>query len=180
MKYLADQNPLVPNLTESIIGLLAFLIVFGVLAKLVMPRAQKILEARTEAIEGGIERAKQVQAEADARLKDYQDQLADARHEASRLREQAREQGAQILAQMRAEGEAERQRRIDSAQETIDANRQQALNSLRAEVGSLAIQLASRIVGESLEDEARQRRTVDRFLEQLEEQPASATQQAGR
>jgi F-type H+-transporting ATPase subunit b len=177
---LADQNPLVPNATESIIGLLAFLIVFGVLAKLVMPRAQKILEARTEAIEGGLERAKQVQAEADARLKDYQDQLAEARHEASRLREQAREQGAQILAQMRAEGEAQRQRLIDSAQETIDANRQQAVNSLRAEVGSLAVQLASRIVGESLEDEARQRRTVDRFLEQLDEQSASATQQAGR
>ena len=180
MKYLADQNPLVPNLTESISGLLAFLIVFGVLAKLVMPRAQKILEDRTNAIEGGIQRAKQVQDEADARLKDYQDQLAAARHEASRLREEAREQGAQILAQMRAEGEAQRQRLIDSAQETIDANRQQALNSLRAEVGSLAIQLASRIVGESLEDEARQRRTVDRFLAQLEEQPASATQQAGR
>jgi F-type H+-transporting ATPase subunit b len=177
---LADQNPLVPNATESIIGLLAFLIVFGVLAKLVMPRAQKILEDRTEAIEGGLERAKQVQAEADARLKDYQDQLAEARHEASRLREQAREQGSQILAQMRAEGEAQRQRLIDSAQETIDANRQQALNSLRAEVGTLAIQLASRIVGESLEDEARQRRTVDRFLAQLEEQSASATQQAGR
>jgi F-type H+-transporting ATPase subunit b len=177
---LADQNPLVPNATESIIGLLAFLIVFGVLAKLVMPRAQKILEARTDAIEGGLERAKQVQAEADARLKDYQDQLAEARHEASRLREQAREQGAQILAQMRAEGEAQRQRLIDSAQETIDANRQQALNSLRAEVGSLAIQLASRIVGESLEDEARQRRTVDRFLAQLEDQSASAAQQAGR
>ena len=165
---LADQNPLVPNATESIIGLLAFLIVFGVLAKLVMPRAQKILEARTDAIEGGLERAKQVQAEADARLKDYQDQLAEARHEASRLREQAREQGAQILAQMRAEGEAQRQRLIDSAQETIDANRQQALNSLRAEVGSLAIQLASRIVGESLTDQARQSRMVDRFLSELE------------
>ena len=174
------QNPLVPNATELIFGFIGFFIVFGVLGRVLLPRIQKTLQERTDTIEGGIERAKQVQAEADARLKEYQGQLNEARHEASRLREQAREQGAQILAQMRAEGEAQRQRLIDSAQETIDANRQQALNSLRAEVGSLAIQLASRIVGESLEDEARQRRTVDRFLAQLEEQSASATQQAGR
>jgi F-type H+-transporting ATPase subunit b len=177
MTYLAQQaqnlqNPLVPDLTESIMGLIAFVIVFGVLAKILIPRIQKTLAERTEAIEGGLERAKEAQDEASQLLEQYRAQLADARHEAARLREEAREQGAQILAQMRAEGEAQKRRLVDSAQAEIDASRQQALNSLRAEVGALAVQLAGRIVGESLEDEARQRRTVDRFLAQLEEESA--------
>ena len=171
------QNPLVPNLTELITGLIAFFIVFGVLGKILMPRISKTLQERTDQIEGGLKRAEDAQAEANRTLEQYRAQLDEARHEAARLREEAREQGAQILAQMRADGEAQRQRLIDSAQEQIDANRQQALISLRAEIGSLAVELASRVVGESLEDEARQRGTVDRFLAQLEQQPASAAGQ---
>jgi F-type H+-transporting ATPase subunit b len=166
----SQQSPLTPNLTELIIGAISFFIVFGVLAKVLLPRIQKTLEERTDKIEGGLRRAEELQVEAKAELERYRAQLADARHEAARLREEAREQGAQILAQLRADGEAQRQRLIDSAQETIDANRQQALTSLRAEIGSLAVELASRIVGESLTDQARQSRMVDRFLDDLEAQ----------
>ena len=169
-----SSNPLVPNTTELITGLIAFFIVFGVLAKILLPRIQKTLAERTDAIEGGLKRAEDAQAEAARVLEQYRAQLAEARHEAARLREEAREQGAQIIAEMRAEGEAQRQRLIDSARAQIDADRQQALTSLRTEVGALSVQLASRIVGESLEDDARQRRTVDRFLAQLEEQSGSA------
>ena len=169
-----QQNPLTPDLTELIIGALAFFIVFGALAKILMPRIQKTLEDRTNAIEGGLQRVEEAQAQASQLLEQYRAQLADARHEAARLREEARQQGAQIIAEMRTEGEAQRQRLVDSAEAQIQAERQQALTSLRAEVGALAVELASRIVGESLEDEARQRRTVDRFLAQLDEQSASA------
>src|SRR5260221_2867485 len=177
MTYLAQTgsaNPLAPNLTEFIIGLIAFFIVFGALAKVLLPRIQKTLEERTDAIEGGLERAKETQDQATHLLEQYRAQLADALHEAARLREEAREQGAQIKAELRAEGEAQRHQLIDSDQAQIEAKRQQALTSLRAEAGTLAVQLASRIVGESLEDEARQRRTVDRVLAELEEQPAGA------
>jgi F-type H+-transporting ATPase subunit b len=179
MLYLAQsgtQNPLVPNLTELITGIIAFLIVFGILGKLLMPRAQKMLEERTDAIEGGLKRAEEAQAEANQLLDQYRAQLSEARHEAARLREEAKEQGARIKAELREEGEAEKQRLVDSARGQIAADRQQALASLRAEVGALSIELASRIVGESLEDDARQRRTVDRFLAQLEEQSADAAE----
>jgi F-type H+-transporting ATPase subunit b len=172
------QNPLVPNATELIFGFIGFFIVFGLLAKVLLPRIQKTLQERTDAIEGGLQRAKQAQDEADARLKDYQAQLADARHEAARMREEAREQGAQIVAEMRQRGQAEYDRLVAAAASQIDAEKQQALTSLRAEVGALSVELASRIVGESLEDEARQRRTVDRFLEQLDQQ--SAAQETAR
>jgi F-type H+-transporting ATPase subunit b len=169
-----SQNPLVPNLTELILGLIGFFIIFGVLSYILMPRLMRTLAERTEAIEGGLKRAEDSQAEANELLERYRAQLADARHDAARMREEAKEEGARIKAELRQEGEAEKQRLVDSARAQITADRQQALISLRAEVGSLSVELASRIVGESLEDDARQRRTVDRFLEQLEDQSASA------
>lgn len=166
------SNPLVPHWPELIIGAVAFLIVFVMLARVLMPRINKTLEERTEAIEGGLKRADETQAEAQRMLDEYRSQLAEARHEASRLREQAREEAAQIVAEGRAQGVAERERIIASAAAQVDADRQQALTALRAEVGTLAIELASKVVGESLADEARQSRMVDRFLADLEGEAA--------
>jgi F-type H+-transporting ATPase subunit b len=164
-----SQNPLVPTWTELIIGIIAFLIVFGFLGRLLLPRAQKMLAERTNQIEGGLKRAEEAQAEAQRVLEQYRQQLADARHEAARLREEAREQGAQIIAEMREEAQAEARRLTEAANAQIQSERQQALIALRSEVGALATELASRIVGESLTDEARQSRVVDRFLDDLEQ-----------
>src|SRR5260370_573309 len=143
MTYLAQAqqntpNPLVPNATELIIGTVCFFIVLGVLAKLLLPRIQKTLEDRTNAIEGGLERAEEAQAQASQLLEQYRAQLADARHEAARLREEARQQGAQIIAEMRTEGEAQRQRLIDSAEAQIQAERQQAPTCLRTAAWSVS------------------------------------------
>jgi F-type H+-transporting ATPase subunit b len=165
----ASTNPLLPSWPEFIIGTILFALVFGVLAKFLLPRAQQILEQRTDLIEGGLARSEEAQSEAKELLDQYRQQLAEARHEASRLREEAREQGAQIIAEMRDQAQAEARRITDAAQAQIEAERQQALISLRTEVGTLATELASRIVGESLTDEARQRRMVDRFLDEIEQ-----------
>jgi F-type H+-transporting ATPase subunit b len=169
------QNPLVPDLTELIIGAITFGIIFFALWKVLIPRLSKTLEERTDKIEGGLQRAEETQAEADRTLAAYREQLAEARHEAARLREEAREQGAQIIAEMREQASAEGRRLIDAAHAQIDADRQQALQSLKTEVGALAVELAGRVVGESLTDEARQRRIVERFLDDLEQQPESVT-----
>jgi len=142
--------------------------VFGFLARIGLPRIMKTLEERHDQIEGGINRADEAQAEAQAVLQQYRAQLDDARHEAARMREEAREQGAAIIAEMRERAEAEARRITEAAQAQIDADRQQALTSLRGEVGALATELASRIVGESLTDAARQSRMVDRFLAELD------------
>jgi F-type H+-transporting ATPase subunit b len=162
-------NPLVPDWIEVIIGAIAFFIVFIPLSRILFPRIQKTLEERTDKIEGGLQRAEEAQAEANRLVEQYKAQLADARHEAARLREAAKEEGAQIKAQLREEGEAEKRRIVESGREQIEADRLQVLASLRAEVGTLAVQLASKIVGESLADEARQSRVVDRFLAELDE-----------
>src|SRR5271166_5504738 len=141
----ASTNPLLPSWPEFIMGTILFVLVFGVLSKMGLPRIHQRLGRRTELIEAGR-----------------------ARHEAARLREEAREQGAQIIAEMREQAQVEARRVTEAAQAQIQAERQQALNALRAEVGTLAVELASRIVGESLTEEARQRRLVDRFLGELE------------
>jgi F-type H+-transporting ATPase subunit b len=174
-----QQDPLVPTWTELIIGIIAFLIVFGFLGRLLLPRAQKMLAERTNQIEGGLARAEEAQAKADRVLENYKQQLAEARHEAARLREEAREQGAQIIAEMREEAQAEARRLTEAANQQIQAERRQALIALRSEVGTLATDLASRVVGESLTDEARQSRVVDRFLDDLE-QPGGIGARANR
>jgi len=165
----ASTDPLLPSLPEFIIGTILFALVFGAFAKLLLPRIQPILAARTEAIEGGLARSDEAQKEAQQLLDRYRQQLAEARHEAAQMREEAREQGAAIIAEMRERAEAEARRITESAQSQIEADRQQALTSLRGEVGTLATELASRIVGESLTDTARQGRMVDRFLDELEQ-----------
>jgi F-type H+-transporting ATPase subunit b len=170
MMYLADaasQDPLVPTWPELIIGTIVFVVVFGVLGKMLLPRIVKTLAEREDQIQGGLNRADEAQEEAQALLEQYRQQLADARQEASRIREEAQEQGAQIIAERRERAEAEARRVTEAAQAQIEAERQQALISLRAEVGSLATDLASRIVGESLTDHVRQSRLVDRFLDDL-------------
>ena len=171
----AAQDPLIPTWPELIIGIIVFVVVFGFLGRMLLPRITKLLTEREDAIQGGINRADEAQAEAQAVLQQYRAQLDDARHEASRIREEAHEQGAQIIAEMRERAEAEARRITDAAQSQIEADRQQALVSLRAEVGPLATELASRIVGESLTDTARQGRMVDRFLADLEAQGTAGT-----
>jgi F-type H+-transporting ATPase subunit b len=176
--FLADsatQDPLIPTGSELILGIVCFAIVFGILGKMLLPRITKMLAEREDAIQGGINRADEAQAEAQAVLNQYRAQLDDARREASRMREEAHEAGAQIIAEMRERAEAEARRITEAAQSQIEADRQQALTSLRAEVGNLATELASRIVGESLTDTARQSRMVDRFLSDLEAQGTAGT-----
>jgi len=164
-----SKLPIIPHPAEVIVGLVFFAIVFYVMWKYVVPRLEAMYAERTAEIEGGIEKAAQAQAEAAAALNEYQSQLAEARAEAGRIREEARAQGAQIVAEMREQAQAEAARIVSSAQAQVTAERQQAVVQLRTEVGTLATDLASRIVGESLQDSARQSRVIDRFLDELEQ-----------
>jgi len=162
-------NPLIPHTAEIIIGLVVFALLFLAIRKWVAPGFEKAFADRTAAIEGGIEEAGKAQAEAKAALEQYTAQLAEARHEAAGIRQEAKEQGVQIIAELRAQAQAESERIITTAHAQVEAERAQVLAQLKSEVGAMATQLAGRIVGESLDDEARQRRTVERFIAELEE-----------
>ena len=172
MNFLAEaaetENPLLPAWPELIIGLICFFIVFGFLGKKLLPSIEKVLSERRDAIEGGLERAEEAQAEAQRTLEQYRAELADARHEAARITEHAREQGAVLITEMREEGQRQREAIVTAGHAQIEADRKQATTALRQDVGSLATELASRIVGESLQDHARQSGIIDRFLDELE------------
>ena len=170
-----ELNPLLPHLVEIALSLVVFGLLFLALKKWVVPNFEKTFADRTTAIEGGLKAAETKQAEADARLAELEKQLGDARHEAARIREEAREQGATIVTEMREQAQSEAARIVSLAHNQIEAERKQAVASLRAEVGTLATSLAGRIVGESLDDEARQSRVVDRFLAELETQGADGS-----
>jgi F-type H+-transporting ATPase subunit b len=174
-----DHNPLIPPLGEIIVGLIAFAIVFFVFAKYVAPRFEQVFQARRAAIEGGIERAETMQVEAKAALDRYNAQLAEARTEAAQIREQARTEGQQILEELRVQAQEESARILARGEEQLTANRQSVVNELRGQLGALAVELAGRVVGESLADEARRRGTVDRFLDQLDEMTAGSDGRGG-
>ncbi|MEU0280015.1 MULTISPECIES: F0F1 ATP synthase subunit B [unclassified Streptomyces] len=169
-----QQNPLIPPGPELLVGLIAFAIVFFFLAKKLLPNINKVLEERREAIEGGIEKAEEAKTEAQSVLEQYKAQLAEARHEAARLRQEATEQGTVIIQEMRAEGQRQREEIVAAGHAQIEADRKAAASALRQDVGKLATELAGKLVGESLEDHARQSRTIDRFLDELEDGASKA------
>ena len=161
------SNFLVPNGT-FIVELIAFAIIVFLLFKFVLPPINKAMEARQEAIRQQFADLDQAKADANSAKDEFEAQIADARKEAARIREEARGQGASIIAEMREQAQTEANRIVEHGKTQIEAERQQAVASLRAEVGTLATGLAGRIVGESLEDDARQSRVVERFLTELE------------
>lgn len=163
-----EINPLIPHTAEIIVGLVAFTLLFLVLRAKVVPMFERAFAARTEAIQGGIERAEAAQVEAAQALASYKAQLADAKGEAQKMREEARIEGAAIIEEMRTKAQDEAGRITAAARSSIEAERAQAMNSLMNEVGAIATALASKIVGESLDDQVRQSRVVDRFLVDLE------------
>lgn len=175
-----EHNPIIPIWQEIVVGGVAFLLLCYVLMKFVFPRMEQTFQARVEAIEGGLKRAEEAQAEANKLLAQYKQQLADARTEASQIRDEARAEAAAIRDDLVAKAQEERDRIIAAGSEALATERQTIVAQLRREVGEIAVDLASRIVGESLADEARRRGTVDRFLAEVESQSAAGTATGGR
>lgn len=176
---LAESNFLVPNWT-FVVELFAFILILFVLARYVLPPINKAMTERQQKIARQFEESEQAMADAKAAEEEYRSQLVGARHEAAQIREQAREQGATIIAEMRQQAQAESSRILEQTQAQLEAERTQVVNRLRSEMGSIATSLAATIVGESLEDDERRSRTVERFLSDLESQPTTADTSGAR
>jgi F-type H+-transporting ATPase subunit b len=166
-------NPLIPALPDLVWGSIAFILILIVVVWKVMPRLNAALDARAEAIEGGLKKAEEAQAGAQEALEQYTAQLAEARTAAAGIREQAREDAKRIRAELVEQAQADAARVVANAQAQIEAERLSALASLRSEVGAIAIDLASGVIGESLNDK-RSNDIVDRFLADLEASEAAA------
>ena len=162
-----QSNFLVPNAT-FLVELISFAIIVFVMYRYIIPPINRAMTARQDAIRKEFAEADQARENAEAAEREFKAQIADARHAAAKIREEAREQGAAIIAEAREQAQVEAARIVEHGHTQLAAERQQTVTTLRAEVGSLATELAGRIVGESLEDDERSTRVVDRFLADLE------------
>lgn len=165
-------NPLLPAVPDLVWGSVSFVILLIFFWRVVLPRVQKMLDERGEAIEGNIAKADEAQRNAEAMRDQYAAQLAAARDEAASIREAARDDAKKIVAEARDNAVAEAARVTAAASAQIEAERQSALVSLRSEVGGLALDLAGGVVGEALKDDKRATAIVDRFLAELEAESA--------
>jgi F-type H+-transporting ATPase subunit b len=161
-------NPLIPAWYDIIWSGVVFAIILVFFWLKILPKMQDMLDKRAEAIEGNIAKADEAQAKAEAALAEYNAQLAGARQEAGEIRDAARADATKIVSKAKEDAVVEQTRIAQAAQAQIEAERQSAVVSLRKEVGSLAIDLASDVVGQSLSDDKKASALVDQFLSELE------------
>ena len=163
-----SQNPLLPATYDIVWSIVCVVIIGFLFWKYVVPRFQTVLSERSELIEGGIKKAEQAQAEAKAALEQYHGQLADARSEAAQIREEARTQGQAILAEMKEKAQEESDRIVAAGHSQLVAQRQQIVTELRGDLGRTAVELAEKVIGEQLSDDAKRSSSIDRFLNELD------------
>ncbi|MBT1034795.1 F0F1 ATP synthase subunit B [Canibacter sp. lx-45] len=160
---------LLPATYDVLWSAVCFAVILIFFWRSVLPKMQKLLDERSAAIEGNIAKADEAQAKAEAALQEYTEQLASARAEAGEIRENARSDANKIIAAAKADATAEQERIVRNAKEQIKAEQQSAKIALRKEVGVLAIDLASRVVSESLSNDQKANAIVDDFLVDLEQ-----------
>jgi F-type H+-transporting ATPase subunit b len=159
-------SPVKPVISELIWAAIFFLLLFAIIAKVALPKLNATLAAREAALSGKLVQAEQAKLEADTVLADYRAKLADAQTEANRIIEEGRRTGESIVADARTRAEAEAQTLVTRAQSDIQAERDRAIGALRSELATLSIDLASKVVGSSLDNDA-SRRLVDSYIDQL-------------
>lgn len=164
-----EENILLPAFYDIFWGGICFLILLFVVWRYALPRIRQTLEERTAGIEGKLEKAERDRAEAESLLARYREQLAEARSDAARIRAEAQSDRKTIVEAARTEAQDAARLEGERTQARLAADFSQAREQLTREVGGMAVRLATRIVGDSL-DENRTRSTVDRFLDELDAQ----------
>jgi F-type H+-transporting ATPase subunit b len=162
----SGKQLLYPAWSELILGAIAFAILFAFISRWAIPRLNQALEARRQKIQGDLEKAEKDRQEADKILTEYREKLSGARDEANRIIEEARSTAEAMRRDLTAKAEQEYSGILDRAQEEIRAERDRVFQELKTQVGELSLQLAGRMVGESL-DRDRQLRLVDQYIEEL-------------
>jgi len=164
-----SRNPILPAANELIWGAVAFFILLFLMYRTVWPGVTKAYQDRRANIEGKLEQAEKDRDEAEELLEKYRERLAAAEDETQRILEEARANAERVRRDLRAKAEAEAGRELERARQAIRSERDTAIRQLRQEVGTLAVELATRVVGDSL-DRERQLRLVDRYIDQLGDQ----------
>jgi F-type H+-transporting ATPase subunit b len=170
-QVMASSNFLVPNAT-FIAEFIAFLLILAFIARYILPFVQKAMRERQEIIRKQMEDSEQAKVKLAEAEEQYQRALAEARTEAAQIREGARAEAQRVVEELRAQAHEESSRIIARGEEQLQSQRSQVVRELRGEVGSLAVELSEKIIGQRLADDAQVRATVDSFLADLEQRDA--------
>jgi F-type H+-transporting ATPase subunit b len=160
---------LFPAEPELIWGAVAFLLLFAIMAKLVFPKANQVLEDRGAAIQGKMEEAEAKLVEAEEARRAYEDSLKDAQSEANRIIEDAKRTAESLRADVIARAETEAAAIVERAQADVAAERDRAVQELRTQVGAISVELAARIVERELDTTTHQG-LVDEYIQRLSNQ----------
>lgn len=161
-----STNPILPATNELIVGIIAFVVLLAILWRVALPRANQVLAERSENIEGKLKHAEEEREQAEKLLRQYRERLSNAEDEAQRIIDEGRGNAERLRRDLMAKAQQEADRVIEQGREAIRGERDRAVRQLRTEVGSLAVELATRVVGDSL-DRDRQLRLIDQYIEQL-------------
>ena len=164
-----ESNPILPATNELIWGTVAFLILLFLMYRTVFPQVNKLYKDRRAGIEGRLEQAEKEREEAEQLLQQYRDRLAAAEDETQRILEEARANADRVRKDLLGKAETDAEQQLERARQTIRAERDQAIRQLRGEVATLAVELAGRVVEDSL-DRDRQLSLVDRYIDRLGDQ----------
>ena len=170
-QVVASSNFLVPNAT-FIAEFIAFLLILAFIARYILPFVQKAMRERQEIIRKQMEDSEQAKVKLAKAEEQYQRALAEARTEAAQIREGARAEAQRVVEELRAQAHEESSRIIARGEEQLQSQRSQVVRELRGEIGSLAVELSEKIIGQRLADDAQVRATVDSFLADLEQRDA--------
>ncbi|MYS84598.1 hypothetical protein [Embleya scabrispora] len=162
------MGPLKPDIAELIFGFITFVVVFAVFAKVLLPRIGRTIAERHDALEGGFDRATDLQAESEAALAELRAQMTETRKEAALVRQQASEEGARLMAEARAEGQRIKEELVTSGHRQLDADLTLASASLHAELGLIATELAGKVLGEPVGTLVADSDVIERFLAELD------------
>jgi F-type H+-transporting ATPase subunit b len=157
---------LLPVAEELIAGIIAFSIVFFFVWRFAVPALNEMLANRQAAVKGELEAAEAAKVEAESLLTDYRQQLDNARTEANRIVEEARQAGEAVRADIVAKAEQEAEAIKTRARDEVAGERQRASDEIRREVASLSLDVAEKVMGESL-DRGAQQGLVDRYIDEL-------------
>ena len=166
---LAEENSdlgigiLIPNMSEFIPALIAFLVIWVVLAKFAWPMIVGMLDKRQETIKNNLDEAEAAKIEAQRFLEEYKKQLAEARREAAGIVDEARRAGEQVKADITAQAQAQADEMIAKAKKSIEKKKQAAIADLQSSVADLSVAVAGRFIGEGLSD-ADQRKLIEKYV----------------
>lgn len=163
-----------PEGSELLWGFLTFVVVAGLLGKFAWPKIRDAVRKREETIQGQLEDAEKAKADAEQSKRNYEEQIADARGEANRIIEEARQSAEQVRKDLVAKAEAEAQQIVERAQDQIEQERQRTVQELQGSIADMSIQLAERVVGKSLDAPA-QRELVDSYIRDVSGMQAPST-----